>query len=74
MSGGVLPDLRLLDKTKHEAWHDVVLEGVLANRSMPGFKHLMNRDDSEAIRQYVLKRARDTRPQPKADKMEKKKK
>ena len=49
---------------KHAVWHDVVLVGVLAGRSMPGFKHLLSKADSEAIRQYVIKRALDTKPKP----------
>ena len=62
MSAGVLPDLRMLDKTKHAVFNTVVLEGTLSARGMPGFKHLLSADDVEAVRQYVIKRAHDSRP------------
>ena len=61
MSGGVLPDLRKLSEASHAAWDQVVLEGVLAGRGMPGFSHLLSPADSAAIQQYVIKRSHDTR-------------
>ena len=61
MSGGVLPDLRKLSEASHAAWDQVVLEGVLAGRGMPGFAHLLSPADSAAIQQYVIKRSHDTR-------------
>ncbi|MCG8424428.1 MAG: PQQ-dependent dehydrogenase, methanol/ethanol family [Proteobacteria bacterium] len=61
-SGGVLPDLRKLDKTRHEVFNQVVLDGVYSARGMPGYKHLLSPADVEAVRQYVIARAYATRP------------
>ncbi|MGF1508058.1 MAG: PQQ-dependent dehydrogenase, methanol/ethanol family [Myxococcota bacterium] len=65
MSAGVLPDLRKLDKKQHELFTEVVLEGIYSAKGMPSFKELFTEKDVEAIRQYIIKRAHDSRPEPK---------
>ena len=65
ISAGVLPDLRMLDKKKHEVFSKVVLEGAYEKKGMPNFSSLLNADDAEAVRQYIIRRAHDTRPQAK---------
>jgi PQQ-dependent dehydrogenase (methanol/ethanol family) len=62
MSAGVLPDLRLTPKEKHQAWNAIVLDGTLARRGMPGFGNLLSPADAAAVQQYVLQRAHATRP------------
>ena len=61
MAGGVLSDLRKIPAERHAMWHDVVLKGGRHELGMPKFEKILTRDDSEAIRQYVLKRAHATR-------------
>ena len=65
MSAGVLPDLRMLDKKKHELFEKIVLEGIYSAKGMPGYSSLLSKDDVEAIRQYIIRRAHDSRPQAK---------
>ncbi|MEO1170657.1 MAG: c-type cytochrome, partial [Myxococcota bacterium] len=62
LSAGVLPDLRMLDKAKHANFENVVYEGIYAEKGMPAFKELLSKEDVEAVRQYIVKRAHDTRP------------
>ena len=62
MSGGVLPDLRKVAPETQQAWDSIVLEGALESRGMPRFDHPITSAQSEAVRQYVIKRAIDTRP------------
>lgn len=65
MSGGVLPDLRMLDKKKHELFSKVVLEGIYSKKGMPSFTGVLDEKEVEAVRQYIIKRAHATRPVPK---------
>ena len=62
ISSGVVPDLRLVGPKTHQIWNSIVLDGASARLGMPGFDKILTKDDVEAIRQYVLKRAHDTRP------------
>ncbi|MEL7450837.1 MAG: PQQ-dependent dehydrogenase, methanol/ethanol family [Pseudomonadota bacterium] len=59
VSAGVLPDLRRLSQNQHAQWEDIVLNGSLAEQGMPGFSSELIDSDAEAIRAYVIKRARD---------------
>ena len=56
VSGGVLPDLRYLNASKHNAFNGIVA-GALANRGMPSFASLLQPDEIDAIHQYVILRA-----------------
>jgi mono/diheme cytochrome c family protein len=51
-----------LGKRTHQIWNSIVLDGASARLGMPGFGKILTKDDVEAVRQYVLKRAHDTRP------------
>ncbi|MEN0063861.1 MAG: PQQ-dependent dehydrogenase, methanol/ethanol family [Myxococcota bacterium] len=62
MSGGVLPDLRFLDKDKHGVFNQVVLEGIYSAKGMPGFSEVLDEKQTAAIQQYIVKRAVDTFP------------
>ena len=65
MSAGVLPDLRKLDKSQHEMFKKVVLEGIYSAKGMPSFSELLDEKDVEAIQQYIIRRAVDSRPEAK---------
>ncbi|HEY6361097.1 MAG TPA: cytochrome c, partial [Vicinamibacterales bacterium] len=55
---GILPDLRY-SATLHssEAWAGVVLGGKLAANGMASFASVVDADDAEAIRAYVIAQA-----------------
>src|SRR5690606_30008829 len=54
---GVFPDLRLSNRLGDpEAWADVVLEGVLADRGMVSFAQSLGEGDAEAIRAFIIRR------------------
>ncbi|MEQ8516190.1 MAG: c-type cytochrome, partial [Chromatocurvus sp.] len=60
VSGGVLPDLRYSAISRQAtAWSDVVLGGALRDRGMVSFAPVLEPREAEAIRAYVIKRARD---------------
>jgi quinohemoprotein ethanol dehydrogenase len=63
ISGGVLPDLRYLNATKHAQFKDVVLMGTRAAKGMPPFAGTLSDADAERIHQYLIKRAHDLRQQ-----------
>ncbi len=59
VGSGVLPDLRYSNDAIHEVWDRIVLEGALAIKGMVGFDGVISEEESEDIRQYVIKRAHD---------------
>ena len=59
VSGGVLPDLRMSTiKSSREAWARIVGDGALEGRGMVGFSSELSASDVEAVRAYVIARAR----------------
>jgi quinohemoprotein ethanol dehydrogenase len=56
-SGGILPDLRLMTREKHQIFKEIVLDGVLAGNGMASFADVLTADDAERIRQYIISRA-----------------
>lgn len=65
VSGGLVPDLRLSNATTHNQWHGIVLGGQRQLQGMPGFVGVLTAKDSEAVRMYVLDRARALADSPK---------
>ena len=59
IGSGVLPDLRFSNDAIHELWNTIVLDGALSSKGMVGFRGVLSEQDSEDIRQYVIKRAHD---------------
>ncbi len=59
VGSGVLPDLRYSNDAIHEIWDKIVLEGAFAVKGMVGFDGVISEEESEDIRQYVIKRAHD---------------
>jgi len=59
-SGSIAPDLRysaLLNA--RGGWNGAVRDGDRAQRGMPGFKDILTDEQTDAIMQYVIKRAND---------------
>ena len=56
-SGGVLPDLRYASPAVHERWNDIVIGGLLAGNGMRSWSEVIDADDAEAIRAYVVDEA-----------------
>jgi PQQ-dependent dehydrogenase (methanol/ethanol family) len=55
---GILPDLRYSDTLRSsDAWAGVVIGGQLAANGMASFASVLDADDAEAIRAYVIERA-----------------
>ena len=55
---GILPDLRYSDTLRSsDAWAGVVMGGQLAANGMASFASVLDTDDAEAIRAYVIERA-----------------
>jgi alcohol dehydrogenase (cytochrome c)/quinohemoprotein ethanol dehydrogenase len=64
VSGGLVPDLRYSNYLAGTGWDSVVLDGLLRNKGMAPFKSVLNRDQAEAIRAYVVARANESKPPP----------
>lgn len=61
VSGGVIPDLRYLDATKHAQFENIVLGGQRAARGMPPFARVLSTEHATRIHKYLIKRAHDLR-------------
>jgi quinohemoprotein ethanol dehydrogenase len=58
VAGGLVPDLRHSGViAQGEALNMIVLDGALKHNGMVSFKSALKAEDSEAIRQYLIKRA-----------------
>ena len=57
IGNGSVPDLRHLPTGFYDAWDAIVLDGALVKAGMVGFADVLTRDDSAAIKAYVLTRA-----------------
>jgi hypothetical protein len=58
VSGGVLPDLRYSKMLGGDQWQSIVIKGALSSAGMISFSKELTRDDAEAIRSYVIFRAK----------------
>ena len=58
ISGGVLPDLRMLSKENHQMFLGIVYGGRV-NDGMPSFAEELKPDEVELVHQYIIKRAHD---------------
>ena len=61
IGGGLIRDIRY-GAALHDGalWDQVVLEGLLSNQGMAGFKSVIDSDQSSALRSYVISKARET--------------
>jgi quinohemoprotein ethanol dehydrogenase len=60
-SGGSIPDLRLMSPGSHQAFGQIVLEGLLARNGMASFADVLAAEDVEHIHNYVRARAHEDR-------------
>jgi len=65
VSGGLVPDLRLSIAAVHEQWDAIVLGGQRQPLGMPAFADILSVEDSQAVRMYVIERARALAESPK---------
>ncbi|MBV8978637.1 MAG: PQQ-dependent dehydrogenase, methanol/ethanol family [Alphaproteobacteria bacterium] len=56
-SEGEVPDLRLMPKEMFAQFDAVVLGGALADNGMASFKDILSKDDTAAIKAYILQQA-----------------
>jgi quinohemoprotein ethanol dehydrogenase len=61
VSGGVVPDLRMLNEAKHSIFKSIVHDGVIHTAGMPRFGDLLSEQDVEDIHAYVVARANQDR-------------
>lgn len=48
--------MRYSDKLKSENWYSIVLGDLLKDKGMVSFSRYLTKDDSDAIRAYVIER------------------
>jgi len=58
ISGGVLPDLRMLSKENHQAFLGIVYGGRVPD-GMPSFAEELSPEQVELVHQYIIKRSHD---------------
>jgi quinohemoprotein ethanol dehydrogenase len=61
VSGGVVPDLRMLTAEKHSIFKEIVYDGVIHGAGMPRLGDLLGEQDVRDIHAYVAARAREDR-------------
>jgi quinohemoprotein ethanol dehydrogenase len=60
-SGGSIPDLRRMSEGSHEAFEQIVLEGLMSANGMASFSDVLNAEETQRIHDYVRARAEDDR-------------
>jgi len=61
VSGGVVPDLRMLPASKHAIFKEIVYDGVIHGAGMPRLGDLLTEQDVRDIQAYVISRASEDR-------------
>ena len=61
ISGGVVPDLRMLTAEKHSIFKEIVYDGVIHGAGMPRLGDLVTEQDVRDIQAYVVSRANQDR-------------
>ena len=61
VSGGVMPDLRMLTAEKHSIFREIVFDGVIHGAGMPRLGDLLTEQDVRDIQAYVISRANQDR-------------
>jgi quinohemoprotein ethanol dehydrogenase len=61
ISGGVVPDLRMLPPEKHAIFKEIVYDGIIHGAGMPKLSDLVTEQDVHDIHAYVIARAREDR-------------
>ena len=52
--GGLAPDLRRMSPETHDAFNQIVLDGILKNAGMPAWKGVLSQADADAIHAYLI--------------------
>ena len=60
LGGGVIADLRYMNKTTHDDFLAITLGGLYTNKGMVGFSNKISEQDAKDIHAYVIQRARET--------------
>ena len=60
-SAGGVPDLRKMSAGTHDAFNQIVLEGLLASNGMASFADVLSKEEVENIHHYVKGRAHEDR-------------
>jgi quinohemoprotein ethanol dehydrogenase len=61
ISGGVVPDLRMLTAEKHSIFKEIVYDGVIHGAGMPRLGDLVTEQDVRDIQAYIIERANQDR-------------
>jgi len=61
VSGGVVPDLRMLPAGKHAIFKEIVYDGVIHGAGMPRMGDLLTEQDVRDIQAYIITRANEDR-------------
>jgi len=61
VSGGVIPDLRMLSTEKHSIFQQIVYDGVIHGAGMPRLGDLLTEQDVQDIHAYIVSRANEDR-------------
>jgi quinohemoprotein ethanol dehydrogenase len=61
VSGGVVPDLRMLSAEKHSIFKEIVYDGVIHGAGMPRLGDLVTEQDVRDIHAYVIERSNQDR-------------
>jgi mono/diheme cytochrome c family protein len=59
-SNGLVGDLRYAGPAVHGSWNAIVLDGAYGGLGMAGFGDILNAEEAQAIRGYVVQRANET--------------
>jgi quinohemoprotein ethanol dehydrogenase len=61
VSGGVVPDLRMLTAEKHSIFKEIVYDGVIHGAGMPRMGDLLTEQDVRDVQAYIIRRANEDR-------------
>ena len=61
VSGGVIPDLRMLSAEKHSIFKEIVYDGVIHGAGMPRLGDLLTEQDVRDIHAYIVERSNQDR-------------
>jgi quinohemoprotein ethanol dehydrogenase len=61
VSGGVVPDLRMLPPERHSIFKEIVYDGIIHGAGMPKLADLVSEQDVHDIHAYVIARANEDR-------------
>lgn len=63
-TGGALPDLGYINESIYQSFENILLNGILLPNGMPGFKGILNGEQVEMVKNYILSEAHSKLEQP----------